>query len=280
MSNTKRAWFLPPDFTFPPDGELRLGTVISHPSNPTPVLAHPDTASPSIPLPKKEILTERNHTHTREDTRSFEGNIFARFISIASALARVDSRSSILQQYGNADHDVCFFATEPTDEAIAAIMELPKVSQYVNSGMFGRRAVYIISGIRVTRASFSVVVKSAANRGTGFTGSGSGPVGGGAHIGLGGGVSRNSGNAVIDSYETAPGVIFAYRVHAIRPSRGGGVKTQLFSDRGAFLTGTSERDEKMEISDVTLKDIEEEIEEEVEFDAHDLDDHECCVTFK
>lgn len=35
----KKTWFLPPDFTFFPDGELGLGTVIEHPCKPTAVLA-------------------------------------------------------------------------------------------------------------------------------------------------------------------------------------------------------------------------------------------------
>lgn len=36
---SKKTWFLPPDFTFLPDGEIALDSVIPEPSRPTATLA-------------------------------------------------------------------------------------------------------------------------------------------------------------------------------------------------------------------------------------------------
>lgn len=42
-----------------------------------------------------------------------------------------------------------------------------------------------------------------------------------------------------NSYETAPGIVFAYRLHVIRP-KNTGADAELFSDRIAFFSGEAE----------------------------------------
>jgi hypothetical protein len=49
----------------------------------------------------------------------------------------------------------------------------------------------------------------------------------------------------VDVYETAPGIVFAYRLHVIRPKRAG-AEAELFSDRTAFFSGGPEDDEEEE----------------------------------
>lgn len=279
MRTGKRTWFLPPDFTFTPDGDLRLGTVIAHPKHPTSVLAHPDTESTPITLPSKNTILEKNHTHGRDHSQSTGWNGLANIVSLASASVSVDSSRTQLQHYSNTDHEIFQFATQPTDETIDAILNIPKVSKYVNSGMFGKRPVYIVSGLRVTPSSFTVSTESTSSLGTSTSGSVPIP---GVPVEIGGGFSNAAGKKVVDSYNTAPGIIFAFKLHVIRPSRRGGeTVVNLFSHRSGFLTGngSGEREEVEVAEVVTAKELEEDVEEQIAIIPHDVEDDDCCITF-
>jgi hypothetical protein len=54
------------------------------------------------------------------------------------------------------------------------------------------------------------------------------------------------------SYQTAPGIVFAYRLHVIRPKGGGIAEGEVFSDRTAFLTGEAEEDGDDEVEEMEL----------------------------
>lgn len=67
---------------------------------------------------------------------------------------------------------------------------------------------------------------------------------------------------VTDSHETAPGIVFAYRVHVIRYKRAG-VETELFQSKGAFTTGSEKADEEPPVVvEGTKEELDEDLEEE------------------
>ncbi|CAG9974253.1 unnamed protein product [Clonostachys byssicola] len=80
----KKTWFLPPDFTFLPDGEVRLGMILKYPDRPTLALDSLESLVPSDPgqtptiyLPEVSSLTETDHEHSMSSGHSANFILFA-----------------------------------------------------------------------------------------------------------------------------------------------------------------------------------------------------------
>ncbi|KAK8069738.1 hypothetical protein PG994_006354 [Apiospora phragmitis] len=90
----------------------------------------------------------------------------------------------------------------------------------------------------------------------------------------------------MDSYNTAPGVVYTYQVHVIRVKRHETETTELFSHRTAFLTGEGEDEEdeepqEMECVGVSADVMGNDMELVVTFDEHSIgNDQETCIVFK
>lgn len=271
MSQT---WFLPPDFTFLPDGELSLGTIIPHPGRPTVALASLDpNTHPHIALPNVTTVVEPNHTHSRSSNRSIGFELFAKFLDLASASGTTDISRDKNKSFGAVDHEVRSFGRALSEDALRGILALPRVKRHMNGGRFGKRPVYIISGLRVARDSFQVTNAVGSAASVELAASEAIPAGP-VPLEVGGAVSGSRGNEVTDGYETAPGIVFAYRLHVIREKRDGGVESELFSHRTAFFSGEGEDsddgDLEMECVDVTAHVVNEDLEEEPEFDEYPI----------
>ncbi|KAK3375676.1 hypothetical protein B0T24DRAFT_698101 [Lasiosphaeria ovina] len=246
-SNT---WFLPPDFTFLPDGAIALGRVIPDPARPTATLASlgPHSENPTIALPATKSLVEKGRAFSAEKIRSFGFELLAKFLELASANGTADVSWSRNKSFGAVDHEVRTLDGAFAPAALRAITRLEEVRRHIDSGRFGKRCVYIVSGLRVAVDSFTVTDER-ASKVSGSVG-GSGPVpAGAAPVEVGGGVSGAREDTGSRSYETAPGIVFAYRLHVIRPKGQGNVEGEIFSDRAAFLTGeeAAEGEEEVEL---------------------------------
>jgi hypothetical protein len=269
-----QTWFLPPDFTSLPDGEFSLGTIIPHPSRPTLALASLDpTSHPEIALPSVAIVVEPNHTHSRGSSRSIGFELFAKFLDLASVSGATDISRYKSKSFGAADHEVRSFGRALSEDALQGILALPRVKKHINGGRFGRRPVYIISGLRVARDSFQVTngVGSAVSMELAASGAvPAGPV----PLEAGGAVSGSHERDATDGYETAPGIVFAYRLHVIREKRDGTVESELFSHRTAFFSGEGEDSDdenlEMECVDATAKVVNEDLEVDLEFDEYPI----------
>ncbi|ORY63911.1 uncharacterized protein BCR38DRAFT_474488 [Pseudomassariella vexata] len=279
-----KIWFLPPDFTFLPDGELALGTIIPSPDRPTRTLDQLTSEyHPEIPIPEIKTQVERYHAHSERSSRSFGGELFARFPSLASAEVRADVSRSTNRMFGNADHEVRTFASGFRPESLKAITALPAVKKHILSGRFGKRPVYIISGLRVARDAFTVTDDLESSMSMEIGASGMVPAGM-VPVEAGGGVRWAVGRENGNSYETAPGVVFAYRLHVIRQRRDSEVESELFTHRNAFLTGDGEDDdeesgEEMEFVKVSAAQVEEDLDVDVEFEERSIGD-EAYIVFK
>ncbi|MBE3041722.1 hypothetical protein IMZ48_03910 [Candidatus Bathyarchaeota archaeon] len=270
---TQKTWFLPPDFNFLPDGELALGTVIPYPSRPTFSLASLGSeAHPDIALPDVKTLIEAEHNHTHTSSRSLGADLFAKFIGLASASGNAAVSRYKNTSLGNVDLEVRSFSRGINTDALKAIVELDRVKKHIDRGLFGKRPVYIISGLRVARDSFAVTDEAGSAGSVSVTASGSAPAG---HLPLegGSGISGSGKQDRADGYKSAPGVVFAYRLHVIRAKRDGDVETELFSHKTAFLTGDGEDEEKtqeMECAEVTAKVVNDDLEVEPDFDEYPI----------
>ncbi|KAJ4152363.1 hypothetical protein NW754_004156 [Fusarium falciforme] len=246
-----KTWFLPPDFTFTPDGPLQLGAVITHPGRPTNVLASPRT-DPSIQLPEIQVITEKNHSHSNEVSRKGGVSLFAKFVEFASG--------SVVR------------SQPPKFSSVWKCRS--RMKEHIESGMFGKRPVYLVSGLRVTNESFTVTKEKGTGNQAEISASGpTGPV----PVEVGGSLSGGVERTKVDSYETAPGIVFAYRLHVIRPKSSGSSQSEMFSSSKAFWTDKAET-EPMEVVVVTLDVVGEDFEEEeIKFAQADLENGECCL---
>ncbi|KAJ5996787.1 hypothetical protein N7522_008447 [Penicillium canescens] len=247
-------WFLPPDFTSRKDGAIRLGTVLEHPLRPMSILASQGNGLPAdLDLPSKGSIIERNHEHPRGADVSVGMKLWAAFLEIASGTAETSVNLSRNRDFGKVDHEVWTFDRELSDKCLKEIMAVPKVQKYVDSGFLGRRPVYVITGVRITNTSFTVSTRSNENVSVQASTSASDPTGT-VPITAGAEWSVQLTNIADDSYETAPGIVFAYRVHIIRTKGDGEVREDLFSHKKAFMTGLSGPDiECLEVNSQVLR---------------------------
>jgi hypothetical protein len=272
-------WFLPPDFTFTADGLLQLGTVITHPKRPTGVLTTLRSLESGITLPKTSLLTETNHAHEKSNAQSNGFGSWVQFFAVASASAKTDVGSSTSLSYSAVDHEIHFFAEPLTAETALKIATLPVVQQHMASGMFGKRAVFVVSGVRIAKTSFTVKKETGTNHTVDVSGSGP-PMVGLVPLELGASVAHHKEKSVTDSYETAPGIVFAYRVHIIRYKRAG-VETELFQSKGAFMTGSGRTDDEEPpvIVEGTKEESEEDLEEENDYTETSIGDNDVLISF-
>ncbi|CZR61672.1 uncharacterized protein PAC_11569 [Phialocephala subalpina] len=269
-------WFLPPDFTFTTEGPLRLGMVLPHWSKPTTVLAAvgSDTAS-EIKLPAAKTLVEPNHAHNRSKTRSDSLSLWAKFEGIASTSVSTDVGKNQSIDYSKTDHEIRSFSDPLLPDMVTSIANLPTVRTHIDSGMFGKRHVYIVSGLRIATSSFTVMKEDSSN----FTveAEASGPPTETVPGEVGGKGKHDSQNKVTDSYDTAPGIVFAYQLYIIRTHRAG-VETGLFTHKNAFLTGEGgKKEEPLVLVEATKDEIDEDLDEEVEYESVEIGEDEQCI---
>ncbi|KAH0525896.1 hypothetical protein TsFJ059_009299 [Trichoderma semiorbis] len=254
----RKTWFLPPDFTFLPDGQISLGSIIPSPRQPTTTLASV-TSYPAIILPETKSIVEKNVSFSVEKTRSFGLELFTKLLDVKNA--KIDLSWYKNRSFSAVDHEVQTYHGAFSPETLKAILALDAVKKHIDSGRFGKRRVYIITGLRVVSQGFTVTEEkgrstSSAVGASGFVPASIVPAVLGAIIG---GKSEVRANT---SYETSPGIVFAYRLHVIRP-KGTGADEELFSDRTAFFTGEAEAEEaEMEIAEVDGSVYREDLDEE------------------
>ncbi|KAM0260058.1 hypothetical protein ACHAQJ_002982 [Trichoderma viride] len=256
-----KTWFLPPGTTFTPDGIIRLGTVLKDFKRPTLVLLEPDAdTDPKVNLPPVEILLEKSHVHSRNLSSSVGGELWAKFLDLASASMRLELESRDKLEYSSVDHEVHQFKRSLTPEALKAIVSQPAVRQHMDSGLFGKRSVYIVSGLRVVKTGMTVTADKGYTRGGGV--GGSGPPAGTVPVEIGADVHGERKRDNSDSWETASGIIFAYRLTIIREKRGEERESEIFSHRTSFMSGIGDEDVEMEMGEVQLEDLEEDFEDD------------------
>lgn len=205
-----KTWFLPPDFTFLPDGQISLGSIIASPYRPTATLASLASGQhPTIVLPEIRTVMEKNHSFSAERARSSGVSLIARIADLAGASAQADAAWSKSRTFGAADHEVRIYNGLFTPATLRAILDIDAVRQHVTRrGRWGqRRYIYVITGLRLARDGFAVTDESGRSAGSSLGASvlvsSDVPVEVSAEASVRREETRSSG------YETAPGVVFA-----------------------------------------------------------------------
>ncbi|KAH6608810.1 hypothetical protein Trco_002156 [Trichoderma cornu-damae] len=282
----QKTWFFPPSFDFFPDGELSLGSVIAHPDRPTLSLASLSPVShPEIILPKVGAVTEADHSHSRSRSASVAAAVFLKLVGLALEAGNVHASRFTNTTYGNVQIETRTFNGGFREDSIKAIVGLAQVKKYIDSGTFGKRPIYIVSGLRIAKDSFQVTTESRSAistlaRVTTSVATESLSLTGGSNA------TNNREQSNMDSYKTAPGIVFAYRLHVIRTRRDGQAEAELFSHRTAFLTGEAddeeeEAEEEWECREVTAKVLLGDMEINPDFDEYPMGDgEESCIACK
>ena len=269
-------WFLPQDFTFTAEGPLRLGQVLPHWTKPNTVLAAIGSdAAKDIALPATRTLVEPNHAHHHSKSRSDSLSLWAKFEGIASASTNTDISKKHSIDYSKTDHEIRSFADPLLPDKVTAIANIPTVRKHVDSSMFGKRPVYVVSGLRIATSSFTVTRKQSSS----FTieAEASGPPSGTVPGELGERAKHDHRERVTDSYDTAPGIVFAYQMSVIRTRRSG-PETQLFTHGSGFLTGEDGgQEEPLVLVDATKEEIDDDLDEEVDYESVQIGDGELCI---
>lgn len=277
-----KTWLLipGPDFTFKPDGPLRLGTVIKHPKDPSQVLFQAASQkSPAIDLPAVAKTQEASHRHIRGKDRAFGINLFARLLEVASISGNSDVESKSTIEFGVVDQEVQQFSETLSPASLAAIVADPIVRRHVDSGIFGKRPCYIVTSLRVNLQPMTVSKTFSYTRGGGF--GGSGPAGS-TPVEVGGDVQGKAGKDFVDTYEADAGVIFAYRVHVIRQKKDEYSESGVFSSRTAFMSGGfGDGNEEIELEAVEASPnvFEDDAEEDAEFKQYQMGEDTFFVVF-
>lgn len=269
-------WFLPPDFTFNADGPLRLGMVLPHWSKPDMVLADLKVAQKdNINLPDISIAEEPNHAHGRSRSISNGLSLRSKIGGIGSASTDVEISRGVNITFSEANHKIYTFCDPLTTETVTEIANLPKVRAQIDSGMFSKRSVYIVTGLRIATTSFTVTKELSS--GLSLEVAGSGPPAAAVPVEVGANLHHNRHKGTTSCYETAPGTLFAYRLHVMRTRRRG-VEEALFSHKSAFMAGADgERGERMMIVEATQAEIDLDLEEDVDYTTVELFDNECHI---
>lgn len=275
---SKKTYLLAPNFTFQPDGPLRLGSVIADPFRPTKPLS-------TIPaLPDTITHTELERTISRGNSRSLHSSIWAQFLQTASANIGVGVSKDVLTQYTMDSLETVYFQSDPTDAEAMEYARDGKVRAAMKAGIFGTQPVYMVTGLKIAKG-FRLVSEIASTR--------EGNVGASApvvdQVSLGAKVGFSKGKTVEESLVAGSDIVFAYQLHVIAEKgwRHKRVEADLYEPKSAFLGHEEESVEEKPVEAGTataadLLDFAEENEDDTVklVEARDGDGACICITFQ
>lgn len=269
-------YILAPNFTFHPNTSICMGDIIQDPSNPT----KPLSSLPESSLPPTESHLDYEATIDKTRSQSLQGSVWAKFLSTASAKLGGEASSDVLDKYAIDRLETIYFRKQPTDEEAEDRVKDSKVRAAVNSGIFGKRLLYMITGLKVARG-FRLESGAASQK----TAEGSVEVPVSSKAGFGSSVSSRQKDDLQVSYRSGQDIIFAYQLHVITYQgwRAKRVDIDVYKSKAAFLSETDGGEEQdtaticvatgeliRELDDGAPMDVS---------DATDGDGHCVCVVF-
>lgn len=210
-----QTYILAPNFTLTASPESPrypwLGNIIADPLLPTSRTL--DKLSSGPPDNIVSVQEEKN-TYTKSNGRSINASIWATFLQAASAnLGGATTKDVSIKYSMSAGMETRYF--EPTDDEVTARVERSaKARAAMDSGLFGRRPVYMITGLKIAKG-FSL--ESSVDMSVAGDFGGSAPITPAGEVSAGAEVGGSLHRQQQMSYKTGKGVdvIFAYQVHVI-----------------------------------------------------------------
>lgn len=240
-------WFRLHDFTVT-SADLALGTVLKEWSAPSSAIFVPgDEEKDAIDWPEQHpVFTEAEHDWNAHNDRSSAANILVKFFESASFQTDLETERRRKLTLGKVDLKIKkFLGVRPFKPAVLkTIVDQEAVSNYINSGTFKKKDVYIVTALRLADKSFDVGKESnsADHVKTKASASADAP---NLHIESTAGYAQDSSKAAEHSYKTAQGeavgegVVYAYQMYIIREERKQ-PGAALFSHKKGFMTGAND----------------------------------------
>lgn len=108
--------------------------------------------------------------------------------------------------------ETVYFTKQPTDEQAAVRPKEPRVSAAVNSGVFGKRPVYMVTGFQIARG---LRVETGRGKESNIEVGIGAPIAAAAGVEVMVEVAGSRQEDVQMSYRTGNNVIFAYQLHVV-----------------------------------------------------------------
>lgn len=228
-----KTYILAPNFQYKPSGPIQLGNIIADPFRPTkPLSTLPEDETDNKPA--IESVLEYDHEIAREEGRAVGISFWTHFLAHIGADVDLTRGRDTLQQYSIAQLETRYLRDEPLDDDadLARRLREPRVQAAVNAGLFGRRPVYLVTGLKIARG-FSLHTQLRRSVGSGI--GAEAPVVSLVSTGVRVGSERRDGftNSFTAGDEA---IVFAYQLHKIRPpGRKQGAVVDVFRSEAAFL---------------------------------------------
>lgn len=206
-----KTYILAPNFQYKPSGPIQIGNIIADPFYPAKPLSIPaEGESPAI-----ESVLEHSHELVREKGHSVSVGFWATFLQSIGANINVARGTDMVEEYSITELETRYVRDEPLDDDVHLARRLrePRVQTAINAGLFGRRPVYLITGIKIARGlSLRTQLSRRVGSGIGSTL----PVTEG--ISAGAEVSSERRDGTSSSFTAGEeAIVFAYQLHKICP---------------------------------------------------------------
>lgn len=256
-----KTYILAPNFQYKPSGPIQIGNIIADPFRPSKPLSTPAEAD----KPVIESVLEYSHEITKEEGRSVGVSFWTNFLTHIGTGVDVTRGSDSLQQYSISELETQYLRDEPLDDDadISRRLKEPRVQSAINAGLFGKRPVYMVTGLKIARG-FSLRTKLSKIIGGGIEAEA--PIV--TFVSTGVRVTNERRDGIANSFTaSSEAIVFAYQLHKIQPrSRKQTTVVDIFQSESAFLhdddeEGTDAESEEISIemaTDATLIDDEDE----------------------
>jgi len=219
-------YVLAPNLTYHPNTSICMGDIIDDPTDPTRVLKSLN------PLPSVENHHDYDGNYSREKVQSLRGSIWAKFLQTVEAKLEGGASNNVLAKYTFDRLETEYFTKQPTDAEAEEIVKDARVRTAVNSGILGKKPVYMISGLKIARG-FGLTVDDTKK--VDATASAKAPVSSQANVGLE--VTGSNTDTVKMSHHTTEDIIFAYQLHVIAHKgwKNKNFEARVYKPKAAFL---------------------------------------------
>lgn len=252
-------YLLAPNWSFPEDGDIQLGNIVTDPFYPNyPLHSDLDHAESLAPV----ISVENNWQDSVDTFRNAQVNLWARLFNTAKVDLQGYRREAGSVGLRMAGLDTYALRKGELTAKIREWAEMPAVRNALQRrNLLGRRqAVYVVSGIKIAREFRQYNIAAVDKAGTGSV------TAGGAQGGVGGSAQVNSQSLHTLSTEAANNIVFAYELVQVRLKGKETVEVSpyrpseaLLSDGDVVEKGVREedviREEDLDTSDASLDDI-------------------------
>lgn len=226
-----KSYLLAPNFTFEPDGPIRIGRVIADPFRPTKPLFKPDKTPTTV------THIDFDNSFSRGSNFSIQSSIWAQFLQIADANLSGGASRETLTQYTMDSLETIRLKEDPTDAEATELVKEPLVREASKAGLDGKAPVYMITGIKVAKGfRLSSQVGRSIEAGIGAAL----PVAEGAGVSVGSQVDYAQGSNAENISRSGSDIVFAYQLHVIATKGFWHRKTSvdLYAPSAAFLHST------------------------------------------